>query len=105
MEVSMYAIIQSGSKQHKVSVGDRLKVEKLDFKVGEETKFTPILVSLDKGIDLNGDQKWKVRARVVSEGKSKKILVFHKKRRKQYKKLIGHRQFFSLVEIIGIEKE
>lgn len=101
----MYAIIKTGAKQYKVSGGDKIKVEKLDVKIGDEVTFKPILVSKDNQIDFNEDGKWFVKAKALSEGKHKKILVFHKKRRKQYKKLKGHRQFFTLVEINSIEKE
>lgn len=100
----MYAIFKTGSKQYKVSSGDKIKVERLDVKPEEEVTFKPILVSKDNKIDFNEDGKWVIKAKVVSEGKHKKILVFHKKRRKQYKKLKGHRQLFTLVEINSIER-
>ena len=101
----MYAIIKTGAKQYKVSSGDKIKVERLDVKVGEEITFKPILVSKDNQLHFNQDEKWFVKGKAISEGKHKKILVFHKKRRKQYKKLKGHKQIFTLVEINSIEKE
>ena len=101
----MYAIFKTGAKQYKVSGGDKIKVERLDVKPGEEITFKPILVSQDNKIDFNEKGKWVIKAKALSEGKHKKILVFHKKRRKQYKKLKGHRQFFTLVEISSVEKE
>ncbi len=101
----MYAIFKTGSKQYKVSSGDKIKVERLGLKTQEEVTFKPILVSNNNKIDFNEDGKWTIKAKVISEGKHKKILVFHKKRRKHYKKLRGHRQLFTLVEINSIEKD
>ncbi|MCX7829586.1 MAG: 50S ribosomal protein L21 [Acidobacteria bacterium] len=101
----MYAIFKTGAKQYKVSAGDRIKIEKIDAKIGEEVTFKPILVSKDNKISFNEDGKWVIKGKALLEGKHKKILVFHKKRRKQYKKLKGHRQLFTLVEINSIEKE
>ena len=99
----MYAIIESGGKQHKVSIGDRIKVELLGAAQNEEVTFTPLLVA-------DGDRIWtgpegaslKVSGQVLGEGKRRKVLVFHKKRRKQYKKLRGHRQPYTEVKITQI---
>ncbi len=101
----MYAIIKSGGKQHKVSAGDTLKLELLGVETGAEVSFTPLLVA-------DGDSVWtgkesgsfKVSAKVLGEGKYRKVLVFHKKRRKQYRKLYGHRQPYNKVEILKIEQ-
>ena len=101
----MYAIIQTGGKQYKVSAGDKLKVEKLGQEVGAEVALQALLV-------VDGDQLWTsgakggyaVKGKVLGDGKRRKVLVFHKKRRKQYKKLRGHRQPFTEVEILSIEK-
>ncbi len=101
----MYAVIKTGSKQYRVCVGDKVKVEKLDVAPSEEISFSPILVSDENKIDLNQDKKWSVKAKVLKEGKKKKVLVFHKKRRKQYKKLNGHRQLYSLIEVTNIGKD
>lgn len=99
----MYAIIESGGKQHKVSIGDRVKMELLQAAQGDEVSFTPLLVA-------DGERIWaghestslKVSGQVLGEGKRRKVLVFHKKRRKQYKKLRGHRQPFVEVKITQI---
>ena len=100
----MYAIIKTGGKQHKVSVGDKVKVEKLGVQSGEEVSFSPILVSADSKIDFNENGKWTVKAKALLDGKLSKVLVFHKKKRKQYKKLRGHRQPYTLIEISAVEK-
>jgi large subunit ribosomal protein L21 len=99
----MYAIIKTGGKQHKVSIGDKVKVERLDVEAGGEVSFVPILVSADNKIDFNEKGKWTVKAKALNEGKMKKVLVFHKKKRKQYKKLRGHRQIYTLIEISALE--
>jgi large subunit ribosomal protein L21 len=101
----MYAIIKSGGKQHKVTAGDSLKVELLEAEVGQEVTFPTLLVVDGETVvtDPAGDG-FAVRAKVTGHGKLKKVLVFHKKRRKQYKKLYGHRQPFTQVEILSIAK-
>jgi large subunit ribosomal protein L21 len=99
----MYAIIQSGGKQHKVSPGDKLKVELLDREVGEELEF-PALLVVDGEKVFTDRESFRVTGRVLGEGRRRKILVFHKKRRKQYKKIFGHRQPFTQVEILSIAR-
>ena len=79
----MYAIIKTGGKQHKVSVGDKLRVERLNVQPGEEVNFTPILVSADNKVDFNENGKWTVKATAVKELKARKVLVFHKKKIKE----------------------
>ena len=97
----MYAVIRTGGKQYRVAPGDVIKVEKLAPE-GGDFQFDDILaVSSDNGkISPAGDAK--VSARVLGEGRGEKILVFHYKRKKQYKKLQGHRQPFTAVRIIEI---
>jgi large subunit ribosomal protein L21 len=99
----MYAIIRSGGKQHKVSKGDVLRVEKLDKKAGEKVEFEEVLlvggdkVGVKVGQPLVADAK--VVATVVMEDRSPKILVFKKKKRKQYRRTQGHRQAFTAVKV------
>lgn len=101
----MYAIVKVGGKQHKVSAGDRIRVEKLGGEEGSQIAFTPlIVVDGDSLLAVGQNPGLKVTAKILGEGKLKKVLVFHKKRRKQYKKIYGHRQPFTQVEILGIDK-
>ncbi len=99
----MYAIIRCGGKQHKVSKGDLVKVEKLDKKAGEKVEFEEVLlVGGDKagvkvGQPLVADAR--VVATVVGEDRAPKILVFKKKKRKQYRRTRGHRQAFTEVKV------
>ena len=93
-----YAVIATGGKQHRVSVGDQIKVERLDAGVGDAVTFGDILaVNTKDGLKLGTPnlRGAKVVARVVTQGKARKILVFKKKRRKQYRRTRGHRQLFT----------
>ena len=98
----MYAVIRTGGKQYLVSPGETLKVETLAHENGA-IEFSDVLaVSAEEGKfeqELSGA---KVLASVVREGRGDKILVFKLKRKKQYKKMQGHRQNFVEVKINGI---
>ncbi len=96
----MFAVIKTGGKQYKVEPGMLLKVEKLPVNVGETVEIEASLVKDDQG---NIKTEGKVEAEVVEHGKHKKVLVFHFKRKKNYKKLNGHRQPFTLIKIKEIK--
>ena len=95
----MYAVIRTGGKQYLVSPGDTVKIETLAHENGA-VEFSDVLaVSGEEGKfeqELSGA---KVLASVVGEGRAAKILVFKLKRKKQYKKMQGHRQNFVEVKI------
>jgi large subunit ribosomal protein L21 len=100
----MYAVIRTGGKQYRVAPGDVLKVESVPSE-NQTVEFSDVLaVSGDAGL-LANPAGAKVTAEVVNEGRGEKILVFHLKRKKQYKKLQGHRQNFTEVRIKAIEAE
>ena len=98
----MYAIIESGGKQYKISEGDIIKVETMAGNVGD-------VVEIDKVLLLKKDEEVKVGNPLVSEakivgeivekGKDKKIIVFKFKRRKNYRKKRGHRQQYTFLKI------
>ena len=95
----MYAVIKTGGKQYRVAPGDTVRIEKADHNEGAIEFSDVVAVSLNEGkfeSDLSGA---KVVAEVVTEGRGDKILVFHYKRKNQYKKLQGHRQSFVEVKI------
>jgi large subunit ribosomal protein L21 len=95
----MYAVIKTGGKQYRVAPGDTVRIEKSAHEDGAITFSDIVAVSGSEGkfeSDLGGA---KVLAEVVSEGRGDKILVFHYKRKKQYKKMQGHRQSFVEVKI------
>ena len=99
----MQAVIETGGKQYIVSPGTKLKVEKLPKPENNEVVFNQVLLfTSDDGKVVTDRAKLsaiKVTARVLSEGKNKKVLVFKRKSKKDYKKAFGHRQRYSLVEI------
>ncbi len=95
----MYAVIKTGGKQYRVAPGDKIRIEKADHENGAIEFSEVIAASASEGSfekELGGA---KVLAEVVSEGRGDKILVFHYKRKKQYKKMQGHRQSFVEVKI------
>ncbi len=101
----MYAVIRTGGKQYRVAPGDVLRVEKLPQEDGS-IEFTEVLaasIDSENGTNLAKPGSAKVLASVVDEGRAKKILVFHFKRKKQYKKLQGHRQSYTQVRINEIQ--
>jgi large subunit ribosomal protein L21 len=99
----MYAIIRSGGKQHKVSKGDVFRVEKIEKKVGEKVEFEEVLLVVGDKSGVKVGQPLVADARVVTtvlgEDKSPKILVFKKKKRKQYRRTRGHRQSFTTLKV------
>lgn len=101
----MYAVIETGGKQYKVSEGDVIFVEKLGVEEGEAVTFDKVLVVAD-GEDVKFGTPVvagaKVEAKVVKNGKAKKIYVFKMKRKKNYRRKKGHRQPFTKVEISKI---
>ena len=102
----MYAVIESGGKQHSVSVGDVIYVEKLDVADGSQVNFNEVLmVSSDKGLALGKTyvKGASVSADVIKTGKRKKIRVFKYKPKKNYKRTYGHRQFYTKLAIKSID--
>lgn len=96
----MYAIIENGNKQYKVSEGDVVRVEKLNAEVGTTVEFKAVLVSADDGIKVGADvANAKVSAKVEAQDKFKKIVVFKYKAKKNERKKQGHRQPFTAVKI------
>ncbi len=102
----MYAIVNIAGKQYKVSEGDKLKVARLAFKVGEKVSFENVLLTDDgKNIKI-GKPAVKgavIGAEVLEHGRLKKILVYKKKCRKGYQRKSGHRQDFSSIKINSIK--
>lgn len=102
----MYAVIETGGKQYKVSEGDVIFVEKLDTEAGATVEFDKVLI-----VGENGDVKVgapyvdgaKVTAEAVKNGKSKKVIVYKYKPKKGYHKKQGHRQPYTKLEIKKIE--
>jgi large subunit ribosomal protein L21 len=102
----MYAIVRAGGKQLKVTPGDVVRIETPSDKIsrGETLTFSDVLlVGGDEGKDPRGGAGISVKATVLGPMRTKKVLVFKKKRRKQYRRTKGHRQTMLQVRIDGIE--
>lgn len=102
----MYAIVRTGGKQLKVAPGDVVRIEKPSAKVskGEELVLSDVLfVGGEEGVEPRKGGGVSVKATVLSEIRTKKVLVFKKKRTKQYRRTKGHRQSMVQVRIDGIE--
>jgi large subunit ribosomal protein L21 len=95
-----YAVISAGGKQHKVAVGDRIRVEKIVAGVGDKVTFDQVLaLQTDGGLQVGRPvlKGARVVVRVLEQDKAKKVLIFKKKRRKQYRRTRGHRQPYTAV--------
>ena len=99
----MYAVIRTGGKQYCVSPGEVVKIEKAAVEPNSTVEFNDVLAFYDGHSPLSIPTEGKVLGTVLSEGRGDKILVFHFKRKKQYKKLQGHRQAYTEVRINSIE--
>jgi large subunit ribosomal protein L21 len=99
----MYAVIRAGGKQYRVAPGDVIRVEKLGTGTDGQVEFADVLaVSGEAGSIAKPSSGARVVGQLMEEGRGAKILVFHYKRKKQYKKLRGHRQSYSAVRITEI---
>ena len=97
----MYAVIRAGGKQYRVAPGDVIRVEKTGTGTDGQLEFPVLAVSGEEG-QIGQQSDARVVGEVVGEGRGEKVLVFHYKRKKQYKKLRGHRQNFTAVRITEI---
>jgi large subunit ribosomal protein L21 len=101
----MYAVIESGGKQHRVVEGEVLKLEKIEVSTGDTIEFDKVLM-----VGSGGDVKigtplvdgGKVTAEVISQGRHDKVTIIKFNRRKHHRKQAGHRQWFTEVKITGI---
>jgi len=97
----MYAVIRAGGKQYRVAPGDVIRVEKLNGANGN-VEFDDVLAVANEGEVGRPQGKATVSAEVLGQVRGDKVLVFHFKRKKQYKKLQGHRQDYTTVRITEI---
>jgi len=101
----MYAVFSSGGKQHRVCEGEVIKLERLTAEPGEEVVFDKVLIVAD-GNDVTVGQPYvdggKVTAEVLAHDRAKKIRIIKFKRRKDYMRRQGHRQWFTQLKITGI---
>jgi len=102
----MYAIVEVGGMQWKVAKADKLRVPKMEGEPGKSLDLDKVLLFVNKEEVIIGKplvENVKVKATVLSHGKAKKVKVFKKKRRKDYKVLRGHRQDYTEIHIDGIQ--
>jgi len=100
----MFAVIRTGGKQYRVAPGDVVKIESV--KPDNQTvEFNDVLAFSGEAGGVAKPSSAKVTGEIVSQGRGDKILVFHLKRKKQYKKMQGHRQSFTEVRIKTIEAD
>ena len=98
----MYAVIRAGGKQYRVAPGDVVKIEKLPAGQGDVIQFNDVLAVSSEDGKIGPGTDVQVSGEVMEGGRADKILVFHFKRKKQYKKMYGHRQPFTAVRITEI---
>ncbi len=101
----MYAIIESGGKQHKVKEGQRLRLERISGDAGETLEFDKVLLFSREGDTTVGApyiENCKVTAEIMSHARGKKVRIVKFRRRKHHRKTMGHRQWFTEVKITSI---
>ena len=98
----MYAVIRAGGKQYRVAPGDVVRIEKLPANEGDTIEFNDVLAVSGEEGKIGPGNEVVVSGQVMETGRADKILVFHFKRKKQYKKMYGHRQPFTAVRITEI---
>ncbi|RMH04009.1 MAG: 50S ribosomal protein L21 [Nitrospirae bacterium] len=98
----MYAIIETGGKQYRVEPGMLLQVEKLDVPAGQRVELRPVrFLSTDSGsmVGTPSIEHACVTAKVIRTGRTRSITIFKKKRRKNYRRTRGHRQYFTQLRV------
>ncbi len=100
----MYAVIESGGKQHRVVEGEVLKLEKIEVATGESVEFDKVLMVGGDAVKIGTPvvEGAKVTAEVVSHGRHDKVKIVKFNRRKHYRRETGHRQWYTEVKITGI---
>ena len=102
----MYAVIESGGKQHRVKEGETLKLEKIEVATGESVDFDKVLlVGEGEGVKIGAPyvDGGKVTAEVIAQGRHKKVKIMKFRRRKHSMKQAGHRQWYTEVKITSIK--
>ncbi len=100
----MYAVIETGGKQYKVSEGDVITVEKLNAEAGENVEFDKVL-AIGEGKDISIGTPYVdavVTGKILEHGKGKKLVIYKYKAKKDYRKKQGHRQPYTSVEIVTV---
>ncbi len=101
----MYAVIETGGKQYRVAPGDVVRVETLPGDVGSEVEFGRVLAVVNDSNELTAGStlaEARVKGTISEHGRGEKVIVFKFKRKKQYKRTIGHRQNYTAVRVSEI---
>ncbi len=101
----MYAIVETGGKQYKVSVDEIVNVEKLQAKVGDKVELNALMIVDGEKVTTGNPyiEGKKVKAEVVEQGKADKIVVFKYKAKKNERKKQGHRQPYTALKILSVD--
>ncbi|MCM1002189.1 MAG: 50S ribosomal protein L21 [Wolbachia sp.] len=100
----MFAVIETGGKQYLVKKGSVIKVEKLEAEEGKEVEIDKVVCLSDNGLSYSPNAT--VKAEVLEQCRGEKIIIFKKKRRKNYRRKTGHRQYITVLRIneINLQK-
>ena len=100
----MYAVVKTGGKQYKVSVGEKLKVEQIPAELDSQIELEVLMIADGGNIKVGSPALAgaKVAAKIIAHGRGEKIRIFKMRRRKHYQKRQGHRQNFTQIEIVSI---
>jgi large subunit ribosomal protein L21 len=101
----MYAVIETGGKQYRVAPGETVRVDKLPGAVGAQVELGRVLALVNEGAITTGDAlaSAKVTGTITEQDRDQKVIVFKFKRKKQYRKTIGHRQYYTAVKVGEIQ--
>ncbi len=97
----MFAIVRAGGKQYRVAPGDKIIVEKLEGEAGASISLDDVLLA-GEGADFQSLEGLVVSAEIVAQGRGEKIIVFKKRRRHNYRRRNGHRQWHTILKITAI---
>lgn len=97
----MFAIVRTGGKQYRVAAGDKITVEKIAGEVGDRLDLSDVLLAGD-GTELQSTDGLTVAAEIVAQGRGDKVIVFKKRRRHNYRRRNGHRQYLTMLQIVSI---
>ena len=97
----MFAIVRTGGKQYRVAAGDKIVVEKLDGDAGAAITLGDVLLA-GEGSELRSVEGLTVSAEILAQGRGDKIIVFKKRRRHNYRRRNGHRQYHTILKITAI---
>lgn len=97
----MFAIVRTGGKQYRVAAGDKIAVEKIAGEAGDSVTLDDVLMTGDGG-DVKGPGALTVAAEIVAQAKGEKVIVFKKRRRHNYRRKAGHRQQYTILQIVSI---